>query len=243
MTAQLRKKLVYSVDTPFSATQWPEITPEDQDAILELLCSLLSPLGQHRQRHVKPSEGKRAAKRKRKDDGIASKEPTKRERAPKPDLASFVDVGLTSITRNLERLAAGQQPSEAFSDNNTLASSPTPYSVVFVARSGQSSAFNCQLPQMVAVASKSSPAAPPTRLVGYSKPCAEKLSACLGIPRVSSVGVRVDAPMSRALVEYVQQHVSPVRVAWLEEAEEAVYRPTQLKIDEKMVPVKKGGKA
>ncbi|KAK1598545.1 uncharacterized protein LY79DRAFT_247262 [Colletotrichum navitas] len=243
MAAQLRKKLVYSVDTPFSATQWPEIVPEDQDVILELLCSLLSPLGQHRQRHVKPSEGKRAAKRKRKEGRMASKEPAKSERPPVPELASFVDVGLTSITRNLERLATGQQTSEASGDNNTMASLPTPYSVVFVARSGQSSAFNCQLPQMVAVASKSSPTAPPTRLVGYSKPCAEKLSACLGIPRVSSVGVRVGAPMSRALVEYVQQHVSPVRVAWLEQAEEAMYRPTQLKIYEKMVPVKKGGKA
>ncbi|KAK1990934.1 hypothetical protein LX36DRAFT_685770 [Colletotrichum falcatum] len=243
MATQLRKKLVYSVDTPFSATQWPEINSEDQDAILELLCSLLSPLGQHRQRHVKPSEGKRAVKRRRGADGMASKEPAKSERPPMPDLASFVDVGLTSITRNLERLASGQQTSETPSDDNTSTGSLAPYSVVFVARSGQSSAFNCQLPQMIAVASKSSPGAPPTRLVGYSKPCAERLSACLGIPRVSSVGVRVGAPMSRALVEYVQQHVSPVRVAWLEQAEEAVYRPTQLKIDEKMVPVKKGGKA
>ncbi|KZL80251.1 rnase p and rnase mrp subunit [Colletotrichum incanum] len=244
MAAQLRKKLVYSVDTPFSATQWPEITPEDQDAILELLCSLLSPLGQHRQRHMKPSEGKRAAKRKRKEEGTALKEPAKSETPPMPELASFVDVGLMSITRNLEKLAAGQRGSEETSnDKTTTAGSPTPYSVIFVARSGQSSAFNCQLPQMVAVASKSSPSAPPARLVGYSKPCADKLSACLGIPRVSSVGIRVGAPMSRALVEYVQQHVSPVRVAWLEEAEEAVYRSTQLKIDEKMVPAKKSGKA
>ncbi|GKT53315.1 RNase P and RNase MRP subunit [Colletotrichum tofieldiae] len=243
MAAQLRKKLVYSVDTPFSATQWPEIAPEDQDAILELLCSLLSPLGQHRQRHIKPSEGKRAVKRKRKEEGAALKETAKSEPPPVPELASFVDVGLMSITRNLEKLAAGQRGSDDTSnDNNTTAGSPTPYSVIFVARSGQSSAFNCQLPQMVAVASKSSPSAPPARLVGYSKPCADKLSACLGIPRVSSVGIRAGAPMSRALVEYVQQHVSPVRVAWLEEAEEAVYRPTQLKIDEKMVPAKKSGK-
>ncbi|GKT43981.1 uncharacterized protein ColSpa_04162 [Colletotrichum spaethianum] len=204
--------------------------------------SLLSPLGQHRQRHIKPSEGKRAAKRKRKEEGIVSKEPAKSGRPPMPELASFVDVGLMSITRNLEKLATGQQSSGEISSDNTTASSPTPYSIIFVARSGQSSAFNCQLPQMVAVASKGSPSTPTTRLVGYSKPCAEKLSACLGIPRVSSVGIRVDAPMSRALVEYVQQHVSPVRVAWLEEAKEAVYRPTQLKIDEKMVPAKKSGK-
>ncbi|CCF45383.1 hypothetical protein CH063_14483 [Colletotrichum higginsianum] len=244
MATQLRKKLVYSVDSPFSATHWPDITPEDQDAILELLLSLLSPLGQYRQRHIKPSEGKRTSKRKRTAPGAASTEPVKSERPPAPELASFIDVGLVAITRNLEKLAAGQQGFEGTSKHdNAAANSPSPYSIIFVARSGQPSAFNCQLPQMVAVASKSSPSEPPTRLVGYSRPCAEKLSACLGIPRASAVGIRVGAPMSKALVDYVQQHVSPVRVAWLDEAEKAVYRPTQLKIDEKMVPAKKSGKA
>lgn len=161
-----------------------------------------------------------------------------------PELAAFVDVGLTSITRNLETLAAGHQSSEQSSgESNAETKTSSPYAVIFVARSGQSSAFNCQLPQMVAVASKSSPSAPPTRLVGYSRPCAEKLSACLSIPRVSSIGIRAGAPMSKALVEYVQEHVSPVGIAWLDEANGAVYRPTQLKVEEKMVVAKKTGKA
>ncbi|TKW51213.1 hypothetical protein CTA1_12813 [Colletotrichum tanaceti] len=204
--------------------------------------SLLSPLGQYRQRHIKPSEGKRIAKRKRRASAAVSTKLVKSERPPAPELASFIDVGLVAIARNLEKLAAGQQEGTS-KDDNTTANSSSPYSVIFVARSGQPSAFNCQLPQMVAVASKSSPCEPQTRLVGYSRPCAENLSACLGIPRASAVGIRVGAPMSKALVDYVQQHVSPVRVAWLEEAEKAVYRSTQLKIDEKMVPAKKSGKA
>ncbi|OHF02611.1 hypothetical protein CORC01_02007 [Colletotrichum orchidophilum] len=246
MASQLRKKLVYSIDTPYSSVQWPEVTFEDQDTILELLCSVLTPLGQHRQRHVKPSEGKRATKRKRKEEGAASKEPEKSERPPLPEIASFVDVGLASITRNLERLASTQRGSEQGTEVAGTVTLPlAPYALIFVARSGQSSAFNAQLPQMVAVASKAAaPApAPATRLVGYSKPCAEKLSAAVGIPRVSSIGIRVGAPMSRALVDYVQQHVSPVNIAWLDEAKDAVYRPTQLKVDEKMMPAKKSGKA
>ncbi|OLN94048.1 hypothetical protein CCHL11_03426 [Colletotrichum chlorophyti] len=245
--AAMKKRLVYAVDTPFSTTQWPEITFEEQDAILELLCSLLAPLGQYRQRHVKPSEGKRAAKRKRKEENAGHREPEKTDRPPMPDLASFIDVGLASISRNLEKLAESQQAEKEHSGNNKddgAASSTRPYALIFVARSGQSSAFNCQLPQMVAVASKNSSSLPPTRLVGYSKPCADKLSAALGIPRVSAVGVQIGAPMSKALVEYVQAHVSPVRIAWLEEAQESVYRFTQLKVEEKMVPnSKKPGKA
>ncbi|KAK1703862.1 hypothetical protein BDP67DRAFT_549586 [Colletotrichum lupini] len=228
MANQLRKKLVHSVGTPFSAVQWPEVAFEDQDAILELLCSLLTPLGQHRQRHVKASEGKRAAKRKRKEEGAAGKEPEKSERPPLPEIASFVDVGLASITRNLERLASTQQGSEPDTDGASTAAS---------------SAFNCQLPQMVAVASNTAAPASATRLVGYSKPCGEKLSAAVGIPRVSSIGIRVGAPMSKALVDYVQKHVSPIHVAWLDEAKDAVYRSTQLKAEEKMVPAKKSGKA
>ncbi|TEA16208.1 hypothetical protein C8034_v001165 [Colletotrichum sidae] len=150
-----------------------------------------------------------------------------------PELTSFVDVGLTSITRNLEKLAACTS-----SDQLSTSASLSPYTVIFVARSGQSSAVNSQLPEMVAVASSSS-SEPPTRLVGYSKPCAERLSAALGIPRVSSVGIRVGAPVSKALVDFVQQHVAPVKIAWMEEAHDATYRQTKLRVEEKVITVKK----
>ncbi|ODA81583.1 hypothetical protein RJ55_00083 [Drechmeria coniospora] len=36
-----RKRLVHHLDTPFSAVSWPEISSNDQDVILELLCDLL----------------------------------------------------------------------------------------------------------------------------------------------------------------------------------------------------------
>lgn len=49
--------------------------------------------------------------------------------------------------------------------------------------------------------------------------------------------------MSKALVDYVQKNVSPIHVAWLDEAKDAVYRSTQLKVEEKMIPAKKSGKA
>ncbi|KAG7116614.1 hypothetical protein HYQ46_011168 [Verticillium longisporum] len=44
-TAPLRKKVVHSVDTSFSSVEWPSISEQDQDAIMELIISLLAPLG------------------------------------------------------------------------------------------------------------------------------------------------------------------------------------------------------
>ncbi|KAG7106625.1 hypothetical protein HYQ44_014221 [Verticillium longisporum] len=48
-TAPLRKKVVHSVDTSFSSVEWPSISEQDQDAILELIISLLAPLETRRE--------------------------------------------------------------------------------------------------------------------------------------------------------------------------------------------------
>ncbi|KAH6687233.1 hypothetical protein F5X68DRAFT_261454 [Plectosphaerella plurivora] len=226
----LRKKMVYSVDTPFSAVQWPEISSDDQDAILELLCSFLAPIGHHR-RNVPASKGKRAKKRKR----AAEKEDQAMTDAPPldeaPERSSFVDVGFSTITRRLQELS-GRNASAAGEEPNGQ-----PYAFVFVARSGQSAAFNGHFPQMVAFASKASPDEPPIRLVGYSKACGERLSNSLGLPRVSSIGVRQNAPGAEALINFVRERVSPIPLAWMEEGTSAEFRPCQVLAEEKMVPV------
>ena len=117
------------------------------------------------------------------------------------------------------------------------------YSAVFVARSGQPTAFTSHLPQMVAVASRSSSATRPVRLVGFSKACEDRLSACLGIPRVSSIALRFDAPQSGSLIEYVQVHVPPVRMAWLEEAQTGQHRETNIITSETTIGVKRQKKS
>jgi len=142
-------------------------------------------------------------------------------RPPLPELTAFVDVGLAKITRTLQD-AAG--------------SPSCPYSVVLVARSGQSPAFNCLFPQMVGVASQGHVPEAAVRLVGFSKPCAEKLSEALGIPRASSIALREDAPQAKGLVDFVRQHVPLVEVAWLKEVAAAKFLET--KID--AVPTKVG---
>ncbi|KAK0669514.1 hypothetical protein QBC41DRAFT_108084 [Cercophora samala] len=204
--------------TDTTTTYRPQISQEDQDVILELLCHLLSPLGTHRRLFVTPSKGKRDRKRKRaQDEAVSDPVP------PTPELAGYVDVGLSHISRTLQGM----------SDKDAK-----PYSVVFVARSGQSSAFHCHFPQMVALASQSQPPENAVRLVGISKACEDKLSAALGIPRVSSIALREDAPQAKGLIDFVREHVKPVEAAWLKEARAGKYLAT--KID--AVPTKIGVK-
>lgn len=95
---------------------------------------------------------------------------------------------------------------------------PEPYAVVFVARSGQPSAFHSHFPQMVAVASKALPQKQSIRLVGFSAACEERLSRSLGVPRVSSIGLLGGAPQAQALVDFVREHVPPVDMSWSQEA-------------------------
>ncbi|RPB23150.1 hypothetical protein L211DRAFT_839122 [Terfezia boudieri ATCC MYA-4762] len=60
-----KTRITYVIDNPFCQIHWPTIdSKSDQDLILELLCSLLSPIGDHRRLHITPttSKGKRAKK-------------------------------------------------------------------------------------------------------------------------------------------------------------------------------------
>ncbi|KOS18905.1 hypothetical protein ESCO_001221 [Escovopsis weberi] len=240
-----RKRLVHHLDTPFSTTSWPDITQDDQDAILELLCSFLNPLGQHRRLLPAPSKGRRAARRGRKAAAGGSSATGKPAPGvppqPKPELDSSIDVGFNSITRNLQAQASSPASSSPTDAGPDVAAAP-PYSMVFVARGNQSSAFHCHFPHMVGAASQRSPAGEKTRLVGFSRPCSERLSSVLGVPRVSSVAVKRTAPGAQALLAFVEQKVAPVRVSWMGEGEgggTVEYCPTQISSTETTVGAKR----
>lgn len=168
------------------------------------LLSVLSPLGQHRKTFVTPSKGKKSRKRKHGEE-------LQPERAiPEvPEISKSIDVGLRNITRKLEGAASDQ------------------LAVIFVARSEQPSAFHSHFPQMVGVASKSHPLSEPIRLVGFSKSSEDKLSACLGIPRVSCLAV-ANHPKSKILVELVRKLVPPVEISWLGETQDGQFRETKI---------------
>lgn len=240
----------------------PTISQENQDVILQLLCNLLSPIGQHRRHHVQPSQGRRRRRQTRQANKPASKEtgndaslaadrttgpeeeclPDPKRQSdnvpPPPDLSRFVDVGLVAITRELAKYAL---PITSISAQNTLPtsntsplSSTTPYAAVFVVRSGHPSAFYSHFPQMVAVASQQTAAGEsdmppvPIRLVGFSHACEDRLSTSLGIPRVSAVALRSNAPQSQGLLKLLEETVPTVDVQWLDEAQTGKFRDTQI---------------
>ncbi|KAI0097656.1 hypothetical protein GGR51DRAFT_540635 [Nemania sp. FL0031] len=233
-----KKKISFHLDTPYSATAWPQIIPKDQDTILELLCSLLSPLGHYRSQHIHPSKGNRTKKRKR--TGQSTADPALPV-PPAPELQSYVDIGLSCVSRCLQKTASdGLETSSIGIDEKTQEVPASRfYSVIFVARSGQPNALSSHLPQMVAVACKSHPSQPPTRLVELPRSCESRLSESLGIPRVSCIGICAGAPSSSALVDFTREHVAVTKIPWLQEANDAEYRATKINAIETVIGARK----
>ncbi|KAI0539902.1 hypothetical protein GGR58DRAFT_463155 [Xylaria digitata] len=236
-----KKRTVFQLDTPYSAAPWPQILPKDQDTILELLCTLLSPLGHYRSQYTHASKGNRAKKRKRKEQSNQEAPPPV---PPAPELQSYIDIGLSCVSRCLQKTASdgleaksqrdGQKPEEI--------STGRFYSVIFIARSGQPNALSSHLPQMVAVASKSHPSQPPTRLVELPRACEGRLCETLGIPHVSCIGICVGAPNSNALVDFTREHVAATKVPWLQEAVDAGFRTTKINVIETVIGSRKKAK-
>lgn len=144
------------------------------------------------------------------------------EKLPAPrslELSRSVDIGFNSITQNLGSLS---KPSEE------ATRSPKDYSMVFVARGSQSPAFNHHFPQLVAAASQNLPEKEKIRLVGFSKPCSERIGSTLGIPRVSSIAISRHAPGAEALLAVVGNLVAPVDSPWLNEVLSVEYKSTQI---------------
>lgn len=181
---------------------------------------MLSPIGQHRRTHLRPSKGKREAKRKapatvvKSDDGVP--------KPAKPELVDHVVVGFSAITRGLESMSGHN---ETF---NTKESSEELYNMIFVSRGNQSAAFNCHFPKLVGAASKRCASTEDIKLVGLSKPCSDRLASCLGIARVSSLAIKKDAPGVEALWAFVNNHVAPVDVAWLDNSTSIQYKPAHI---------------
>lgn len=200
--------------------------------------SLLSPICQYRNSYLRPSKGKKAEARKRKRDQ-SDEAQAQAPVPPPPVVASSVDVGLTNITRNL---AASSPKAQAGADEISDHDRCSPYAVIFVVRSGTPSTFFSHLPQMVAAASRQQEE--PIRLVGFSKSCEEKLSSCLGIPRVSSVALRAGASgQLKALVDLVRKQVAPVEAQWMEDGRKGEYRETKINSIQAPIGAKRQKKA
>ncbi|KAL7275753.1 RNase P and RNase MRP subunit [Rhizina undulata] len=244
-----RRKLVFSLDSPYSTVEWPPISRNDQETILELLCSLISPIGQHRTL-LTPSKGKRSRKRKR---AAAEVEKIIEGDLPSaPEIASYVTLGLNATTARLEALASLSAPNTlaTFEQTSNTTSLPKwasvrtgtsngPLRAVFVCRSdSQPSQLHAHIPLLCGIASRSTgkgdgeeaqQTKKPVRLIQLPKGSDARLSAALGISRTGFLGLMDEAPGSRALLDFIEKSVGEITIPWLSQTEGASYHPTIIK--------------
>ncbi|KAL5114899.1 RNase P and RNase MRP subunit [Pleosporales sp. CAS-2024a] len=212
----------------------PQISHDDQEAILDLLCPLIAPLGHHRQAHVPASRGK---KRKRTTKQEAADPPP--PPPPPPEIGTGILVGINSITRHLETLAARHAPPTAplgaptaaeqpfdpnnNNNNNNPHPHPRPLSIVILTHPKPSfSIAHAHLPTLVHLATlaphRSAPPPHPTRLIPLATSADARLASSLHIPRVGALALFADAPGAQALEAFVRDKVAPTTCRWIDEA-------------------------
>ncbi|KAI5811244.1 hypothetical protein DFH27DRAFT_605350 [Peziza echinospora] len=104
---QRKPRTVYALDNPFCQVQWPTIdSKEDQDLVLELLCALLSPIGDHRRLHRDhtASKGKRSKRYQR--------ETRKRIRLENAGPENDSKMSLDEDESSNDKIANGATPAE-----------------------------------------------------------------------------------------------------------------------------------
>ncbi|KAF2270232.1 hypothetical protein CC78DRAFT_196022 [Lojkania enalia] len=253
MAAGIKKssKPIFKTEIPFTETRCPQISPKDQDVILDLLCNLLSPLGHHRKTHNPPSQGK---KRKRKSKSKSSTNndsvsaPLDISTPPVPPLSKCILVGLNSVTRHMSSLASLSAPSAASAITNPdkeqrtekpSVEIPVPISVLIIPHlSPQSSLSHAHLPTLFYLSTHSaqldssiaSSLTTPSRLIALPTSAEAKLASALHLPRVGALGILEGAPGAEALLNYVRDTVGDVECPWIEEGLKAEWKGVKVGI-------------
>ena len=219
---------------------------------MEKLTELLGPVGQHRERHVPVSRGKRAKRRSKQTkkevnlQGSRDEDPVlSHSNNEVPEILGHVTVGFNSTTRYLESLA--QRPASMGFENGadnprnkkrTLdsmqggQSTPTPLqaeplAVIFIPLSDQASMLFAHLPVLVRLGNVGIPEVMTTRVVMLPKAAEAQLSTALKIPRVGIIGL-MNAPMASELIEMVRAKVPPLQLSQLEKVAAGVYLPVKI---------------
>jgi len=217
-----QRKTVHALSLPYPEPQWPQISPDHEQAILSLLIPLLQPIGDFRREHVVRSKGK----------GRAGKSKTKVQEESMtewmPAIYDHLTIGYNSTGRTLEALARRRQPPNILdnSDTERLWDPATKLCAVFVCRKSLPDIMTSSLPMLLAT---SAPKATRARLVDISPQSEAKLAQALNQPRVGVLGLREDAPGSDALLRFVTENLDPVGVPWLEQACSSAYFPASIK--------------
>jgi hypothetical protein len=134
--------------------------------------------------------------------------------------ASWVAVDKVS---NAKGDSHNTEPDTKKVSSKTKTHSLNPLAAVFVLRPSQPTVLHAHLPQLIATSTFSTPALPAPRLVQLPDGCGPKLCECLGLARVSFIGLREGAPNSKYLIDLIRRAVPEVKIPWLQEAQNAAY--------------------
>lgn len=218
------------------------LVTESSKANLNRLFSLLSPISEYRSQNVAPSKGKRAKKRRRKDD-LATKDQSaafsegrfsEKGALARPEMHGYLTIGFNSTTRYLEVLAQDSGPSTderlyplmAIKTSARRSLDPAnikPLAAVFISRSSQPPILCSHLPLLTKTASLAVPSSPSTRIVSLPGGAEDRLKTILGIPRVAMVGLIDGAPNASPIIQLIRQKVPELDVPWLQEAAKGAY--------------------
>ena len=218
------------------------MSSQDEADVVDLLCQLLEPIGQHRREYLKPSRGSSSRKRKRKAAQHATTSTDTTPTPPNPAISSHITLGFNTTIRHLESLSAISRPQPLGGPNLEQSKSIgqlAPLSAVFVCRAGLPPILTSSLPLLTATASLAFPEEPPTRLIHLGKIAGDRLAQSLHQPTVGFIGLRSDTAIAKNLIALVRDRVQPVDVPWLREAGSTTYLPVKIKQTEAQVGPKK----
>ncbi|CAI6334504.1 unnamed protein product [Periconia digitata] len=228
-------KPAFKSTIPFTETQWPVITPDVRDNIVDLLCHLLQPLGDHRRTHIIPSKGKKSRTKKRKrstkdqnEQHHSSSDPSTKSNPkndssddlnqplpppPPPEISSHILIGLNSITRHLEALLPPQTQPQAQPTAKETPEQPKlrPFAQIILLTTSPAnpslSLPHAHIPPLLSLSSSSN-AKQQTQILSLPlNPSEPRLSSALHIPHIAALGILEGAPGTEALINYVRENV------------------------------------
>ncbi|ELR08908.1 hypothetical protein VC83_05860 [Pseudogymnoascus destructans] len=210
---------MFELDSPYSDVALPQLSPADQDTILNLLTGFLSPIGHYRTTHITPSKGKRNKKAKRRKLKGGAAKPAQEASVPPPELSSYILVGLNSITRHLEsqsRKACPPSLGVPIPSSDGPANPQRHLAVVVTTWPSVPPILTSHLHKLLQTSSLLHPSLPPTRLVILPRSSEKRLCSALGVPRAGFIGVFDGAPSATAVIDFCLANVPELEVdGWL----------------------------
>ncbi|KAF1967781.1 hypothetical protein BU23DRAFT_559117 [Bimuria novae-zelandiae CBS 107.79] len=229
-SAKKSSKPVFKTARPYSHTHWPALTSVTRTNIMDSLCNLLQPLGDHRKTYIHPSAGKKRKRANKTSQKEAHELPD--APPPPPEIGNHILIGLNSVTRHLEALAAQTAPQDKEKQNpsdqgqdQSKTSNPRPVALVLIPHNHPTSSLpHAHIPTLVHLSTLNSSPETATRLLAFPPGCEPDIAAALHIPHVGALAVMEGAPGADALVAYVREQVGLTRCAWIDEAMRAEWK-------------------